>query len=108
MYYERRYNEILAAIKKLQESNPSDEGIQNWINDNVPELCESEDERIRKKLISLYLIPIHLLTIILFIPLIKAQSIKSLLGLKSKAMTLICKKRLTPSLRRTRVKTRRK
>ena len=49
--YEKRYKDALEAIKKLQEANPSDEGIQNWVNDNFPELAESEDERIRKEII---------------------------------------------------------
>ena len=51
MDYKDRYNRLLDAIKELQKANPSDEGIQNWINDNVPELAESEDERIREALI---------------------------------------------------------
>lgn len=49
MDYKDKYNKLVNAIKVLQETNPSDEGIQNWVNDNVPELCESEDERIRKE-----------------------------------------------------------
>ena len=49
--YEKRYKDALEAIKKLQEANPSDEGIQNWVNDNFPELAMSEDEKIRKELI---------------------------------------------------------
>ena len=51
MDYEKKYKNALEAIKKLQEANPSDEGIQNWVNDNFPELKESEDERIRKEII---------------------------------------------------------
>ena len=51
MDYKERYNKLVEAVKVLQETNPSDEGIQNWINDNVPELAESEDERIREALI---------------------------------------------------------
>jgi hypothetical protein len=51
MDYKEKYNKLVESIKKLQEANPSDEGIQNWVNDNVPELRESEDERIRKYLI---------------------------------------------------------
>ena len=46
MNYEQRYKEALKAVNELQEANPTD--IQNWVNDNVPELQESEDERIRK------------------------------------------------------------
>ena len=51
MDYKEKYNRLLDAIKELQKANPSDEGIQNWINDNVPELAESEDERIRKEIL---------------------------------------------------------
>jgi hypothetical protein len=51
MNYEEKYNNLVAAIKQLQEANPSDEVIQNWVEDNVPELKESEDEMIRKSLI---------------------------------------------------------
>lgn len=52
MYYEKKYNKLVEAIKVLQETNPSDEGIQNWVNDNVPELADSEDERIRRNIIA--------------------------------------------------------
>ena len=51
MDYKEKYNRLLDAIKELQKANPSDEGIQNWINDNVPKLAESEVEKIRKALI---------------------------------------------------------
>ena len=51
MNYEKRYNELIDAIKEMMEANPHDEGLQNWVHDNVPELTESEDERIRKTLI---------------------------------------------------------
>ena len=51
MDYEQRHKEVLDAIKKLQEANPSNDGIQNWVNENFPELAESEDELIRKELI---------------------------------------------------------
>ena len=44
MNYEKKYNELVNAIKILKETNPSDEGIHNWVNDNVPELAESENE----------------------------------------------------------------
>ena len=33
MDYEKRCKELVEAIKQLQETNPSDEGIQNWAND---------------------------------------------------------------------------
>lgn len=49
MDYEKKYKEALDAVKKLQKANPSADGIHNWVNDNFPELCESEDERIRKE-----------------------------------------------------------
>ena len=51
MSYKEKYNKLVEAIKVLQETNPSDEGLQNWVNDNVPELKESEAERIREELI---------------------------------------------------------
>ena len=51
MDYKEKYNKLVESIKVLQESNPSDDVIRNWVNDNVPELSESEDERIRKELI---------------------------------------------------------
>ena len=47
-YYEKRYKDLVEAVKMLKEANPSDEGLQNWVKDNVPELQESEDEKIRK------------------------------------------------------------
>ena len=40
--YEKKYKNLVEAVKVLQETNPSDEGIQNWVKDNVPELTESE------------------------------------------------------------------
>lgn len=57
--YEQKYKKALEAVKFLQEVNPSDEGIQNWVKDNFPELKESEDERIRKEIIEqvAYIIP---------------------------------------------------
>ena len=51
MDYEEKYKNLVKAVKELREANPSDEGIQNWLNENVPELVESEGERIRKELI---------------------------------------------------------
>lgn len=59
MNYEKRYNELLEAIKEMQEANPHDEGLQNWVHDNVPELAESEDERIRKVLIDIFNVGAH-------------------------------------------------
>ena len=53
MDYEKKYEKLVDAVKVLRDNNPSDEGIQNWVNDNVPELKEeSEDEKIRKGIIS--------------------------------------------------------
>lgn len=52
MDYKEKYNKLVESIKKLQEANPSDEGIQNWVNDSVPELRESEDEKARKELLA--------------------------------------------------------
>ena len=54
MSYEEKYNKLVNAVKILRETNPSDEGIRNWVNDNVPELAESKDERIRKALITFF------------------------------------------------------
>ena len=54
MDYKEKYNKLVEAVKVLQETNPSDKGIQNWVNDNVPELRESEDEK-RRKIITLCL-----------------------------------------------------
>lgn len=54
MNYEKAFKEALKAVKELQEANPSDDGIQNWVNDNFPELRESEGERIRKGLIEFF------------------------------------------------------
>ena len=58
MDYEKKYKDLVEAVKKLQGANPSDEGIQKWVEDNVPELKESEDEKIRKELIN-YLYDVH-------------------------------------------------
>jgi hypothetical protein len=52
MDYKEKYNKLVEAVKVLQETNPSDEGIQNWVNDNVPELAESEDERMIKDIMT--------------------------------------------------------
>ena len=54
MDYKEKYNKLVEAVKVLQKTNPSDEGIQNWVNDNVPELKEIEDERIRKAMINIF------------------------------------------------------
>ena len=48
MNYEKRYNELIDAIKEMMEANPHDEGLQNWVHDNVSELTESEDEKMIK------------------------------------------------------------
>jgi TusA-related sulfurtransferase len=52
--YKEKYNKLVEAVKVLQETNPSDKGIQNWVNDNVPELRKSEDEKIRIALINVF------------------------------------------------------
>jgi TusA-related sulfurtransferase len=54
MNYKEKYDKLVEAVKVLQEENPSDEGIQNWVNDNVPELRKSEDEKIRIALINVF------------------------------------------------------
>lgn len=51
MDYKEKYNKLVEAVKVLQEENPSDEGIQNWASDNVPELRESKDEKMRKEIV---------------------------------------------------------
>lgn len=53
MDYEKKYKEILEVVKQLRDSNPSDEGIQNWVSDNFPELEEIANERIRKALLKM-------------------------------------------------------
>jgi hypothetical protein len=53
MNYEEKYRKLLDAIKVMLEANPHDEGLQNWVHDNVPELTESEDIRIRESAIKL-------------------------------------------------------
>lgn len=52
--YEKKYRDLIEAVKELQGANPHDEGIQKWVEDNVPELAGSEDERIRKGLIQYF------------------------------------------------------
>ena len=54
MDYEKKYLDLVEAVKELQEANPSDEGIQKWVEDNVPELAEPKDERIRKGLLKMF------------------------------------------------------
>ena len=44
---------MIEAIKEMMDANPHDEGLQNWVHDNVPELKESEDEKIRRALTGL-------------------------------------------------------
>lgn len=51
MDYKKKYEKLVDAVKVLRDNNPSDEGIQNWVNDNVLEFKESEDDRIRKEII---------------------------------------------------------
>ena len=54
MDYERRCEELVEAIKLLQETNPSDDGIQNWANDVLYGTKEANDGRIRKALIRFF------------------------------------------------------
>lgn len=49
--YKEKYDKLVKAIEVLQNTNQSDEAIQTWVNENVPELRESEDEKIRKRII---------------------------------------------------------
>ena len=49
----KAYAEILVKAKELKDANPTDEGIQRWVDDTFPELAESEDEKIRKDLIKM-------------------------------------------------------
>ena len=53
MDYEKRYKEIIEAVRNIADVNHSDEGIQNWVKDNFPEIQESEDEKIRKVIVEL-------------------------------------------------------
>lgn len=55
MDYEKAFKEALKAVKELQEANPSDDGIKNWVEEKFPELLESKDEKIRKLLIRLFM-----------------------------------------------------
>ena len=50
MDYEKKYKEALERAKKLQETCDST-AVVGWCEYLFPELCESEDERIRKALI---------------------------------------------------------
>ena len=43
MDYKEKYNKLVEAIKALQNANASNEAVQNWVYDNVPELREGED-----------------------------------------------------------------
>ena len=54
MDYKKRYNKLVEDIKTLQKANPSDKVIQNWINENLPELhYESEAEKTERILHSI-------------------------------------------------------
>lgn len=52
--YEKKYKEALERVRLLKLANPDDEAIQTFVKDSFPELKEkeSEDERIRKDLVS--------------------------------------------------------
>lgn len=51
--FQDKYERALEAVKKLQEANPTDQRIGTWVAEYFPELKESEDERIKKKVISI-------------------------------------------------------
>ena len=48
---EEKYKKLIRAIKILREIKPRDESLEKWIKDYVPDLAETDDERIRKSLI---------------------------------------------------------
>ena len=50
---EEKYKKLIRAIKILREIKPRDESLEKWIKDYVPYLAESEDEKIKKWLLSL-------------------------------------------------------
>ena len=50
---EEKYKKLIRAIKILREIKPRDESLEKWIKENVPEIAESEDERIRKAILEL-------------------------------------------------------
>ena len=50
---EEKYKKLIRAIKILREIKPRDESLEKWIKDYVPDLAETDDERIRKSLIYL-------------------------------------------------------
>lgn len=52
--FEEKYKNLVEAIKEFRDLNCHDEGIRNWVNDNVPELAENDDERIRKVLLEIF------------------------------------------------------
>ena len=51
MENEEKYKKLIRAIKILREIKPRDESLEKWIKDYVPDLAETDDERIRKSLI---------------------------------------------------------
>ena len=48
---EEKYKKLIRAIKILREIKPRDESLEKWIKDYVPDLADTDDERIRKSLI---------------------------------------------------------
>ena len=50
---EEKYKKLIRAIKILREIKPRDESLEKWIKDYVPDLAETDDERIRKELIDI-------------------------------------------------------
>ena len=51
MDYDKKYRDLVEAVKELQEANPHDEGIQKWVEDNVPQLAKYRDEIARRGLL---------------------------------------------------------
>lgn len=54
MNYEEKYRKLVEAIKVMRDVNPSDEGLQNWVQDNVPELAERRNSMIFQLDIPIY------------------------------------------------------
>lgn len=51
---EEKYKKLIRAIKILREIKPRDESLEKWIKDYVPDLAETDDERIRERLIEFF------------------------------------------------------
>lgn len=55
MDYKEKYEQALENLKTIKAANKNNKGLVNFIERKYPELKESEDERIRKELISFVL-----------------------------------------------------